>query len=126
MGNNLFGINLGNIIAAELGPLMLDAQLIVPGAPAAIDPANPLADRRTGTDTTIPGKGFIDEYNDFAIDGTNILRGDRKITLIADTFAGSPVPTNSNRISIEGNTYQIIGDVRRDPAAATYTCQARL
>lgn len=69
-------------------------------------------------------RGFVEDYKDFFIDGAIIQRGDRKITLLADTVASGAVPETGDKLVIEGTT-QIIVNVARDPAGATYTCQAR-
>lgn len=118
---NLFGIDIAGIIAQEIGPGVLDATLIV------VTPGTRSTNSTAGTNPTtvsISGKGFIEDYEDNQIDGTLVKKGDRRITLIANTFAGLPVPKSNDKIEIENATYTI-QRVKRDPAAATYTCQSR-
>lgn len=116
----LFGVDIAGIIAKEIGPGLLDAVLIVVTAGAR--GSNPTSGTNP-TEKSIGGKGFIEDYRDKDIDGTLVKKGDRKITLIANTFPGLPIPVQGNKITIENATYTITGPVKRDPAAATYTCQ---
>lgn len=119
----LFGIDIAGIIAQEVGPGVLPATLIV------VTPGTRLLGNPTGgtqpTRTSIPGgRGLIDDYTDDQIDGTLVQEGDRIVTLIANTFPGLPVPKPNDEVTIENGTYKIIR-VKRDTAAATYTCQVR-
>lgn len=118
----LFGIDIAGIIAQEIGPGVLPATLIV--VTAGTRDTNNLSAGTQPTENSIPGRGFQEDYDDNQIDGTLIQEGDRRITLIANTFAGRPVPKTGDKITIEGATYNIL-KVRRDPAAATYVCQSR-
>lgn len=120
---NLFGIDIAGLLAQEIGPGVLPAILIVV-TPGTRDPLNPTSGVRP-TEVSITGRGFIEDYEDREIDGTLVKDGDRKITLIANTFPNQPVPKSEDKITIEGTTY-IIKRVARDPAAATYTCQSRV
>ena len=119
---NLFGQDIAGIIAREIGPGVLPATLTKVAA-GNRNATNPTAGRAL-TESTFRGRGFIDEYETSKIDGTRIQQGDRRITLIANTFPGQPVPTSGDKIAIENETYTIVS-VRRDPAAATYDCQSR-
>ncbi len=126
MSQLLFGIDLAQVIATELGPLLLDAVLIVPANPDALTTLDPTADPRSASPATeITGKGTVDDYSDFTIGNTNVQAGDRKVLLIANTFAGRPVPKQGDCVRIEGVTYEIVAPVTRDPASAAYTCQCR-
>lgn len=126
MGNNLFGINIGNILADNMGSLLLDASLTVSASPSAIDINDPLGDPSNAGETVYNGRGFTEEYSNMDIDGSVILRGDRRAILLSDTFpTGTPIPKDGDRVTIENNTYTIIGTVMRDPAEATWTCQGR-
>ncbi len=116
-----FGVDIAGIIATEIGPGVLPATLIKV-TPGTRDPFNVTIGMRP-TETIFTGRGFIDDYQDKQIDGTLVKTGDRKITLIGDTFSAIPEPTD--KIIIEGFTHRIVNPVKRDPAAATYECQCR-
>ena len=124
MGNNLFGANISGIIAREIGPGVLPAQLHKKTTTTARTSGN-LTGGRTSSTSTTPCRGFVDEYEERQIDETKIQRGDRRITLLGDTIAaGTVVPEQGDKITIEGRVYKVV-NVRRDPDAATYECQAR-
>lgn len=124
MGNVLFGVNISGIIAQEIGPGVLPATLIVvtPGTRSATASTS----GSVPTESLITGRGFIDDYSERLVDGTVVQRGDKKITLIGDTFTGFPVPKPGDKVTIEGSQFRIVGPVKRDPAAATYECQCRV
>jgi hypothetical protein len=86
------------------------------------DPANP----GTGLDrqeTAITCRGVQLNYSEEQIDGTIVQKDDRMVMLFASTL-GSAVPKFGHDVAIEGTRYHVVR-VRRDPAAATYTCQVR-
>jgi hypothetical protein len=122
MGNRLFGIDIAGLIAKNVGKGVLPCTLTV--ITKGDRKANPTAGRET-TEQSIQGRGFIEEFEDKDIDGTKIKMGDKWINLIADTFAGSPVPKIGNKITIEGKAHEIVGTIERDPAAAIYKCHSR-
>ena len=118
----LFGVDIAKEINKGLGPGLLDATLtkVTPGArtPGSLTAGtNP-------TTTTHAAKGFLDDYKDFQVDGTVVVRGDRIVVLLGASIAGSQVPAPGDRVTIESEEFNII-NVKRDPAAATYACQAR-
>lgn len=123
MGNNLFGVNISGIINSAIGPGVLDATLLkrTPGSRTPGD----VTSGTNPTEAPFAAKGFTDDYTDRQIDGTNVLIGDRKITLLGDSIAGLTIPEPGDRVTIEGQTWTIV-DVDRDPDAATYECQSRL
>jgi len=120
----LFGIDIAKIVAKEIGPGLLDTSLIkiTQGERDLANPSSGFAK----SESTIKGKGIISDYRDDQIDGTLVKQGDRKVTLITNTFLGTPIPKSGDKILIESITYMIIGNIKRDPAAATYTCQVRI
>ncbi len=73
--------------------------------------------------------GFVETYEDREIDGTEILRSDRRVTLLSNSIAnGTIVPGRRDYVTIEDNgtaTKFRIVNVGSDPANATYWCQAR-
>jgi len=77
------------------------------------------------TETAHKARGWIEAYDARLVDGTTIKQDDRKIALLGATIAGGAVPTQGDKVTIEGTTYRIIGVPERDPDAATYVCQGR-
>lgn len=122
MGNILFGVDIASIVDGAISPGLLPATLhsITPGTRTPGDPTagtNP-------TTTDHAGRGIIDDYDEKEIDGDVIRVGDRKILLIGNSIAGLTVPKPNDEVTIEGRRYTAVR-VKRDPAAATYTIQAR-
>lgn len=130
----LFGVDIAAELNKGLGPGLLDATLtvVIPGTRTPGD----LTSGTNSTTTTHTCKGFVEEYNEFQIGGTAnarssatfagslVERGDRRVILLGDSISPAVVPTPGDRVTIEGNTYNIV-NVNRDPAAATYSMQVR-
>lgn len=71
---------------------------------------------------------IVSQYDDDDVDGTLILRSDRRIVLLAVTIGGKQVPEPGDRITLidRGETYTIQKDgITSDAAQAQYTCQGR-
>jgi len=122
VGNRLFGVDISGIIKQSMAAGLLPLTLIkeIPGARGAA-----LTDGQAISEKKYPCRGFIDEYKLSQIDGTTVQRGDKKILIIGDTLPAGVVPQANDRIIAEGATYVIPGVPERDPAIATYVCQAR-
>lgn len=118
----LFGVDIAKEIASGMAGGLLPAQL-VRSTPGTRDPLDPTAGTAPST-STFSCRGFLDEYADDQFDGTSVLRGDRKALLLGGTLPASVAPQPGDRVKIEGRTFSIV-NVQRDPAAATYVCQAR-
>lgn len=119
----LFGIDIAALIASNMGPGLLPATLrkVTPGTR---DPSD-LSGGTNPTEQAFACRGIIDEYRESQFDGTLIQRGDRKVLILGGTLPSGVVPEQGDKISIEGQVFQVVGVPSRDPAAATYTCQAR-
>lgn len=123
MGNNLFGIDISGLIAAHIGPGVLDAILtkFTPGARTVGQPTkgtNP-------TSVAYPCKGFIAKQNVQNLTGTLVENEGVTIILIGDTINGGlSAPAVDDEIVIEATNFAVLG-IDRDPAAATYTCICR-
>lgn len=122
MGNKLFGKDIAGALASKLGPLLLPMTLtrLTSGAR---DPDDPSAGTNP-SETDHACRGIVEDYTDSQYDGTIVKRGDRKALILGDTIQGGAVPQPSDRVTAEGRVYDVIG-VKRDPDAATYTCQVR-
>lgn len=119
----LFGVDIAGEIGSALGPELLAATLHKQSAgtrtPGSLTGGN------NPTEVDYSARGIIEDYDDDRIDGTVILQGDRRILLLGSTIASSQVPSQGDAITIEGTRYEIVGPVKRDPAAASYVCQVR-
>jgi hypothetical protein len=125
MGNPLFGVDIAGLIKDNIGPGVLDATLtkVTPGTRTP----GSLTGGTNPTSATFACKGFIDKQANRDLRGTLIDDGNVRIVLIGDTINGgaaASAPETNDRVAIEGRTY-VIGVVDRDPAAATYTLQAK-
>jgi len=121
---DLFGLDLAGIVndaiesAGGLVPLSLIKEVETPPPPD--DPGG----AGTVTQTTYPGNGIIDDYEDEHIDGTLVKRGDRQILILGASLPSGIIPAEDDKVTIEEGTYNVVA-IKRDPAAATYVCQSR-
>jgi hypothetical protein len=118
----LFGVDIAAAIGAATAGQLLPATLtrVTPGArtPGSLTAGtNPTTQTRTC-------EGIIEDYDDGQIDGTLVQDGDRRVLLIAASIQEGAIPEPGDQITIEGQTLTVVR-VRRDPAAASYTCQVR-
>lgn len=116
----LFNINMPGIINSAMGSLLLSGTLTKITRGSRTDGS--LTSGPSTTETSLPFKGFYEEYKDGAIDGTLIKSGDRKVMMLAASCS-SP-PSVGDKITLEGQT-RVIVDLKTDPAKATYSCQVR-
>ncbi len=120
----LGGVDVAKLINDELVPQLGNAGVtlvkITQGARVTSTEGKAL------TRTNHSGTGIVSDYKDSQIDGTIVLKGDRKILLFPLTFStdGSVFPVPNDEIIAESITYTVV-NVDRDPAAATYECHVR-
>lgn len=119
----LFGVDIAKEIAKGMGSGLLPVQLIkiLPGTRSTTEPTEGLHPSRK----TYNCRGFIQDYKDSQFDGTTILRGDRQVLILGGTLPLNIVPQTGDEVKCEGKIFSIAGVPARDPAAATYICQAR-
>lgn len=121
---NLFGANIAGAIFDAMGSDMLPATLTrVTGGtrnPASLT-GGPVVDE-TATDYAC--RGFVESYTAREIDGTLVRDSDRKVILLGGSLPDDIDPRPGDRVNIEGETWKVVR-VERDPAGATFTCQAR-
>lgn len=123
MGNKLFGIDIAKLINDNVGSGLLDATLIVwtAGTRSSSQPTS----GTTPTSVSHGCKGFVDSQATKNLKGTSAADGTKVIVLIGDSINnGNMVPGLKDNVTIEGATYSI-EKIDRDPAAATYSLQAR-
>jgi hypothetical protein len=123
MGNNLFGARIAERVAKALGSRLLPVRLnkIRVGA---IDPSD-LTGARPETTRTYTCRGILDTYDASRTPGTAIKQGSRVVLILAGTLPNGIVPEPDDRVVIEGQTFEIVGPVERDPDAATYIAAVR-
>lgn len=124
MGVKLFGVDISGAVKRSMASGLPQATLRKP-AYSAIDPADP-----TGAPSvsyrSYPCRGFEDSADDVRRSGTAVRAGERVVLLIGDTLPTGIRPAPGDRITILGETLEIVGDgVSADPARATYTCVCR-
>lgn len=71
-------------------------------------------------------KGLVATFATQRIDGTIIRAEDRTVSLYAVSLPGGVVPKLGDKITIEGATFRIVGDVSRNPAGGVYKCHGRV
>lgn len=118
------GVDIAKLIDENLSPRLLDATLVK--VTAGTRTPGSLTAGTNSTTVNHACKGFIEDYKSDRVDGTVIQFGDRMVILVANSISSGTVePVGQDQVIIEGDTYRIV-NVERDPAAATYTCQARI
>lgn len=114
-------VNVANLVAKNFSKIMIRVTLTkrVPGVRSSTAPSQgaPLST------ATFVGKGFVEDYEENRIDGDSIRVGDRRIMILANTMKGV-TPNPQDIVNIEGRSYHVIS-VKRDPADATWSMQAR-
>ena len=122
----LFGVNIAAILDKELAPGLLNGKMLST-TDGVRDPLDPTAGPQDAVTTVHNFKGIINTYTDNEIDNELILKEDRKVLMVALSISPAIVPVTGMRVQMEDNPGTwIIVRVTRDPASATYLCQARL
>lgn len=121
MGNNLFGADISSKIARALGGRLLSGALTSysPGArtPSSLaSGTNPSKTEHTFRGIRI-GKVGVQK-------GTLLPQTKDAVLILGGTISPPVVPSENDRITIEGRVFVVVG-VERDPDAASYTCQVR-
>jgi hypothetical protein len=118
----LFGLDIAGLVAKAMGKGFLPVTLI---SQRPWDrQAGSLSSGTNPTTTAHSARGILSDYSETSIDGTIIQTGDRKVLILGDTIRPPVVPKIGDMVFIEDFEGTIV-NVNRDPAAATYTCQAR-
>ena len=118
---NIFNAGIAGIVNKELGPLLFKQKLIKYSSNR--DLSNPT--KRNSTATEYPCKGFIDAFEDRWMSGDTIRLAKHRIVILGASLPDGIVPEPSDEIVAEGTTYTIVDNgVDRDPAGATFSCQA--
>lgn len=123
MGNPLFGIDVAGLvnqhIAPGLNPLVL--HVLREGTDSdSNDPTGPT----TSSFTNRNGRGLLSSYRATEVDGKRIQSGDVRIIIIGDSLPRGIVPQVDSEVTIRGSRYRLKEPIDRDPADATYVCNA--
>lgn len=102
-----------------VGPCTLIKRVQGTRAPGAISAGtNP-------TETSYKATGLVSDYKAYQVDGTLIRQGDRQVLLFGASIAGGQIPEPGDKVAIGGETLVLTQPINRDPALATYVCNAR-
>jgi hypothetical protein len=118
----LFGIDIAGIVNQSMGTGLLPCTLI-----KVVDQVRDPNNMTAGTTpiyNNYSARGFIEDYKDYQVNGTTVRTGDRMVSILGASISGSKIPEADDKVTIEGDTYNIVR-VMRDPAGAMYSCQAR-
>jgi len=86
---------------------------------------NPATGVNTPTDTDYAWTVMVSHYADGLVDGTSVMRGDRKLLGAVADISVTPDP-ETDTIVMDSLVWRIVGDgVRTDPATVTWTIQVR-
>lgn len=114
---------LGKLLAKHLGKHVKPATLIKVSNTTRT--AGAVSGGLNPSETGYRARGWLEAYDEKLVDGTTVLQGDVKISLLAATIASAQRPQTGDKITIEGTTYRVIAVPGRDPDAAVYKAQAR-
>jgi hypothetical protein len=120
----LFGLTLAKVIAGAMGKGLLPAT-ITRTTYGPRDALNPAAGPTITSTVTHNCRGFTESYDDRRIDGTLILRQDRRILLLGGTLPDGFNPAPGDIIAIQNADWKVIAVHPSDPAEATFVCQGR-
>jgi hypothetical protein len=115
------GEDIAQVVADELGPIVLAATLTVITQGSRTDGQLTAGPAQTTANYT--ARGWWEDYAVNQIDGDLVRVGDRRAVLLGATIEGGIVPGPGMQVTIEGTTATVIRLERRDPAAATYQLQ---
>lgn len=118
-------------IAAQLNkylaPHSLDATLIVSTAGVR---GSTMSAGTNPSPVSFACVGWVASYETHQIDGTLIKADDREIAILGDSIDGGVIPEPGNKITIDGDTYRIVGSpdgkgVLYNGEKAIYRCHGR-
>lgn len=116
--SKLFGVDIKGLVNKHVAPGLPRATVVgdqVTGRGAK------LTGGQTKTPVTHTCRGIWIDYDNDAVDGVEVKKGDRKALLIGLVVE----PTPDMRVTIDGKTQVVVRLESTDPAGATYTVQCR-
>ncbi len=119
---NIFGADIAGAILDGLGGLVFDQTLTK--TTSIKDPDN--STRQIKSTVPYPCKGFLDDYSKENNRNGATRVTDVKAVILGASLPAGVVPAPGDTITAEGRILTIVEEgVVRDPAGATYECQAR-
>ena len=125
MGNRLFGVDIGRLVAKNIGPGVLPVT-IEKKQFGTRDP-----EKLTGGKQALPplvfegARGWWEDFTGNPPPGVTILSDDRKAIVLGDTIPAGAMPERGTLLTIEGIQQKVIRKISRDPAAAVFVFQCR-
>ena len=124
MGIPLFDTDISGAIRDAMADGLPKATLRRPSTPA-VNPADPTA-TQTISYRNFPCRAFEDDSTETRDRASAVQRTGRLVLIIGDTLPKGIFPRSGDRISLLGESLEIIGEgVSSDPARATYLCACR-
>jgi hypothetical protein len=106
------------------GELIVTAATLTKVTPGTRTPGE-LGAGTNPTSIAHPCEGIVQSFDTGLIDGTLIRREDRRISLLIATLPDGVEPKTSDKITIDGATYVILGVPDRDAAKFMFICHGR-
>jgi hypothetical protein len=119
----LFGVDIKKLVKDTFKGELIGGVLTVMVQGSRTDGS--LTDGPAETEKPYPFEGIISDFKVGQVDGTNILKGDKKVLIIAGTLPDAIIPSKGDKIVIDGETVRVVALLKVDPARATYTVQGR-
>jgi len=120
MGKSFGGVDIGEVLAEELGDDFDDATL-THVEPGERDPDNPTAGTQP-SESNYECKALVLDYAErFRLAGL-VRVGERKVLILGATLPEGVTPRGGDRVTIEDQEFTVAreGGVARDPAGATW------
>jgi hypothetical protein len=109
------------IIGNAMQNIFLDFQII---RKTTIPATNPW-ESPVSVDTEYDCKAIVTKFKYMEIDGERVKTEDRKILILAEGLSVSPEIGDYIKGDSETKRYQIVSEVIKDPAGATFVCHCR-
>ena len=116
------GVDIAKIIHKNLSPKVNDLTIVVKGSPSRA--SGNLTGGTQASETTHTARGFSAKYKDSVIDGSRIRARDREFIIFVESI-NPPVEITIGSTVTENEVVYELMKAEKDPAGATYTCQAR-
>ena len=130
------GVDIAKIIHKNLSPKVNDLTIVVKGSPSRA--SGNLTGGTQASETTHTARGFSAKYKDSVIDGSRIRARDRDSVIDGSRIRARdrefiifvesinpPVEITIGSTVTENEVVYELMKAEKDPAGATYTCQAR-
>ena len=123
MRNNIFGADIAGKIAKELGPLLLDLNLLVRNE--ADRTSGSLTGGRSVTYRKYPCKGAFNLQPMSLGEGSSMVETMYKVDILGDTLPSNIRPSVEDQVQLPDKTIVTIKTVASDPDEATFELMCR-